>query len=220
MTGSDRTPIALEDRDSAGARLSSPSAARNAGPISDVLARILPQGAVVQEIGSGTGEHALAACRARGDIAWRPSDPDPQSRASQDAWAAELDGRIAPSREIDASASGWWREIDPFDALVCMNVIHISPWPVAEGLAAGAAGALKPGGLIFLYGPFKEGEATAPSNLSFDENLKARDPRWGVRDLEDVCALMAGHGFDLAERIDMPANNLSLVFRRSAEADR
>ena len=214
-TDPSQTSVALESRRPDAGRLHSPSAGRNAAAIAAVLAEHLPEGAVVQEIGSGTGEHAVAACAARADITWRPSDPNAESRLSQAAWAVEAGGRIAAPEMIDASDAAWAEGRPGFDALVCMNVIHISPFAVTEGLAAGAASGLSANGLVYLYGPFQEGENTAPSNLAFDRNLKARDPRWGVRARLDVERVFAVQGFSLAHRIEMPANNLSLVFRRT-----
>lgn len=216
MTSSDpKTPIALEARTATDGRLFSPSAARNRAAIADVLDVILPRQARVLEIGSGTGEHAVAACEVRPDIHWQPSDPDADSRASQQAWASAVDGRIAAPLALDLTQDHWWQDVPETDAIVCMNVIHISPWRVAENLAAGGAALLKPGQRVFTYGPYKEGEKTAPSNLAFDENLKSRNPDWGVRDLDAVIALFDAAGFVLERRIDMPANNLSLVFEKA-----
>lgn len=138
--------IALETRDSDADRLMSPSAARNRAPIAELLAGILPENAQVLEIGSGTGEHAVAACQARADIRWQPSDPDAQSRRSQAAWASEADGRISAPLALDLREADWFADAGAPDALVCINVIHISPWIVTEHLAAGAA-ALLPAGL-------------------------------------------------------------------------
>jgi SAM-dependent methyltransferase len=217
---SPKTPspeISLEGRSTDGRKLFSTSAARNAGPIRDVLVPLLPACANVLEIGSGTGEHAEAVCRARPDVRWQPSDPDDVSRDSLAARSEELAPALRAPVATDASAAGWFNDFEPLDAIVCCNVIHISPWSVTLGLAAGAAQLLKPNGFIFLYGPYLEGEASAPSNLAFDENLRARNPDWGVRPLDAVTATFAQHRLRLAERIAMPANNLSLVFRRIAE---
>lgn len=203
---------ALEERKAEAGRLFSPSTARNREAIAGVLADVLPDKARVLEIGSGTGEHAVAACAARPDIRWQPSDPDARSRESQQAWAGEAGGRIAPPLDLDLRRDGWSAGLDPVDAVVCINVIHISPWRVAEALAEGAARLLAPGRPVYLYGPYLEGAATAPSNLDFDRSLKARNPDWGVRALEDVAALFERSGFDLARKAEMPANNLSLVF--------
>ena len=209
-------PIALEDRDTDGARLSSPSAARNREPITTALSARLPEGARVLEIASGTGEHALAVVSARPDLNWTPSDPDPASRASENAWAIDAEGRIQPALDLDVSAQGWWESLEPFDAIYCANMIHIAPWAAAEGLFEGAANRLTADGALNLYGPFLEGADTAPSNLDFDASLKQRDPRWGVRPLADVDALAAQHGLERTERLAMPSNNLMLTFKRGA----
>lgn len=208
-------PIALEDRHDDGGRLSSPSAGRNREVIAQTLAGLLPQGARVLEIASGTGEHALACVTARPDLRWQPSEPDARSRVSIDGWARDADGRIAPALELDVLADGWWHGApSPVEAIFCANMIHIAPWAAAEGLVAGAGKLLPAGGLLVLYGPFLEGEATAPSNFAFDQSLKARNSSWGVRALGDVAALAEAHGFMFDQRIAMPANNLVLTFRK------
>lgn len=209
-------PIALEDRDQNGARLSSPSAARNRGPITTALSARLPEGAHVLEIASGTGEHALALVTHRPDLSWTPSDPDPQSRASADAWAADAQARMQSALDLDVCAARWWETVEPVDAMYCANMIHIAPWEAAQGLFAGAAQLLSESGALHLYGPYQEGEATAPSNLDFDASLKQRDPRWGVRALADVDTLAGAHGFVRTERVDMPSNNLLLTYQRGA----
>jgi uncharacterized protein DUF938 len=206
--------IAMEAREAVEEKLFSPSSARNSGPIADVLCPLLKSHALVLEIGSGTGEHGEAVCRRRPDILWTPSDPDVTSRKSQAARARESDGMQMPL-DLDVSRPGWSDELPNVDILVCCNVIHISPWATATGLARGAADILHPEGRVFLYGPFLEGAASAPSNLDFDASLKARNPEWGVRALADVKTLFAAHGFQLEKRIDMPSNNLSLIFSRS-----
>lgn len=205
----------MEERARDAARLSSPSAARNRGVIADTLAGVLPQNARVLEIASGTGEHALACVTARPDLSWTPSEPDPDSRASVDAWASDSGGRIAPCLALDTTQPGWADALGAFDALFCANMIHIAPWSAAQGLFAGAARLLARDGALFLYGPFKDGEATAPSNLEFDASLKSRDPAWGVRALDEVDALARSAGFERMARRDMPANNLLLTFARS-----
>lgn len=210
------SPIALEDRASDGARLSSPSAARNREPIMAVLNARLPQDARVLEIASGTGEHALAVVSGRPDLSWTPSDPDPASRASENAWAQDADGRIQPALDLDVCQAGWWDGLEAVEAMYCANMIHIAPWEAAEGLFAGARHLLTRDGALYLYGPFQEGAETAPSNLDFDASLKQRDPRWGVRALSDVDALAARHGLVRIERLEMPSNNLMLTFKRDA----
>lgn len=216
MTGSPNPPLAMEDRAASGARLASPSAARNKTALAQALAGLLPKGARVLEIACGTGEHALACTQARPDLVWTPSDRDADSRASADDWAREAGGRIRPALDIDVMQASWTEPVEPVDALFCANMIHIAPWQAAEGLFAGAEPLLHPGGSLYLYGPFQEDADTAPSNLDFDANLKARDPRWGVRELADIDALASRHGFARSGRIEMPANNLLLSYTRGA----
>ena len=198
-----------------GAR-TAPSTARNREPILDVLRRRLPAGARVLEVASGAGEHACFIAAALPQVAWQPSDRDPEALASIAAWraAAGLPNLAAPLRLDAADLASW--PAGPFEAVVCINMIHISPWAAAEGLMAGAAQALTAGGQLFLYGAFLEaGVATAPSNLAFDESLKARDPAWGLRDLAVVTALAADQGLAFVERIAMPANNLVVRFSKT-----
>lgn len=211
----EKKPIHLENRTQTGARLFSPTAARNREPIADILADLMQQNAEVLEIASGTGEHALHMCQRRPDVIWQPSDPNAESRASQEVWASESDGRMLPSLDIDTSQPAWSEGLGPYDVLFCANMIHIAPWEAALGLATGAKTLIKPSGMVVLYGPFKEGENTAPSNLEFDASLKSRDPRWGVRDLISVKHIFAKIGFSNVQRIVMPKNNLILVFQRS-----
>ncbi len=218
-------PIALEERAAAqDARLFSPSAGRNQAALAEALAGLLAPNAHVLEIGAGTGEHAVAVVSARPDLHWRPTDPDPASRASIAAWAAHAGlAQIAAPIALDARDAVWpversveGREGDaPFDAVVSINMIHIAPWAAAEGLLAGAGRVLRAGGVLALYGPFSEGGVhTAPSNADFDASLKQRDPDWGVRDLDQVAATAAPHGLALDRTIAMPANNRVVVLRR------
>lgn len=216
MADAPKPPIALEQRAVEGAMLFSPSAGRNKDAIAQVLAELLPQGAHVLEIGSGTGEHAESAVQARPDLSWTPSDPDDASRASCAARAEISGGRIHPPLNLDLTRPGWLDDALRCDAIFCANTIHISPWSVAEGLAAGAESLLGAEGRVILYGPFLNGADSAPSNLKFSENLKARDASWGVRERTDVEALFAARGFALARVIDMPANNHMLLFERRA----
>jgi SAM-dependent methyltransferase len=197
-----------------GARLS-PATARNRQPILEALAPRLPDGARVLEVASGAGEHALYMAHALPGVRWQPTDRDPEALVSIAAWrdASGLSNLAAPIR-LDAADPASWPP-GPFEAVVCINMVHISPWAATEGLMAGAARVLTPGGRLILYGPYLEAEvATAPSNLAFDESLKRRDPAWGLRDLADVKALAAGQGLAFAERIAMPANNLIVIFER------
>ena len=196
--------------------LLSPAVARNRDPILAVLRRVLPDRGTVLEIASGTGEHAAYFAAQLPYLVWQPSDVDPEALASIEAHreAANSPNLRAPVT-LDVTAPVW--PVTQTDAVVSMNMIHISPWTAAQGLIAGAARLLAAGAPLYLYGPFKEnGKHTAPSNAAFDASLKARDPRWGVRDLDDVRALAASRGFEFVERVAMPANNLSLVFRRRA----
>jgi SAM-dependent methyltransferase len=197
------------------ARLFAPAAARNRQPILDVLKQHLPPMGFVLEVASGTGEHVVHFAQACPELMFQPSDPDPAHRASIDAWRAALGlVNVRPAIALDASAEAW--PVDAVDALVCINMVHISPWRATEGLMRGAGRVLPPGGALYLYGPYKRnGQHTVPSNAVFDAGLRAQDPGWGVRDLEAVAAVAAAQGFGEAEIIEMPANNLSLVFRKA-----
>jgi hypothetical protein len=191
-----------------------PAVARNRDPILAVLRRVLPARGTVLEIASGTGEHAVHFAAALPDIDWQPSDPDAAALRSIVAWreAARLPNVLAPLL-LDVTSPVW--PVQQTDAMVCINMIHISPWRAAEALMAGAGRVLESGGMLFLYGPYKEGGVhTASSNEAFDASLRARNPEWGVRELDDVKALAARHGIEFVERVAMPANNLSVVFRR------
>jgi len=195
-------------------RLSAPAVARNRDPILAVLRRVLPPQGLVFEIASGTGEHAAYFAAALPQLRWQPSDPDAAARASISAHRA-VAGRpnLLPPLDLDAAADTW--PAARADAVVCINMIHIAPWSAALGLVAGAARVLSRGGVLYLYGPFKEGgRHTAPSNEAFDADLRARNAEWGVRDLDEVAALALQHGLDLVETIAMPANNRSVVFWR------
>ena len=191
-----------------------PAVARNRDPILAVLRRVLPPQGTVLEIASGTGEHAVHFAGALPGMTWQPTDPDAAALRSIAAWreTARLPNLLAPLA-LDVTSAVW--PVQRADAMACINMIHISPWRAAEALMAGAAKVLAPGGVLFLYGPYQEGGAhTAPSNEAFDVSLRARNPEWGVRDLDDVKALAEREGLDFVERVAMPANNLSVVFRR------
>lgn len=196
----------------------SPSVARNREPILAVLRRALPERGLVLEIASGTGEHALHFAAALPGLVWQPSDPDPAALASIAAHrAAEGPPNLLAPIALDVTAPSW--PAARADAVVAINMIHIAPWAAAEGLMRGAGRVLAPGGVLFLYGPYKEGGVhTAPSNAAFDASLRGRDPQWGVRDLEAVAEAAGAQGLALVERVAMPANNLSLVFRRARAA--
>jgi hypothetical protein len=197
----------------------SPAVARNRDPILAVLRRVLPaQGTgigIVLEIASGTGEHAVHFAAGLPHLTWQPTDTDADALCSVAAHRASAQlPNLMPVLELDVCAPSW--PVTHADAMVAINMIHIAPWSAAEGLMAGSERLLAAGGVLYLYGPFKEkGRHTAPSNAAFDASLRARDPQWGVRDLDEVAALARRHGLALAERIAMPANNLSLVFHRA-----
>jgi len=196
-------------------RMKSPAAARNRQPILDVLSRILPERATILEVASGSGEHGLYCAEAKPGWTWQPSDPNAEARGSISAWreSAGLDNLREP---LPLDVTGIW-PAGPFDAVVAINLIHISPWAVCEALMARSAERLRQGGVLYLYGPYRrEGRHTAPSNEAFDADLKARDPRWGVRDLEQVVDEAQQHGFVLEQIVEMPANNLSVVLRLHA----
>ncbi|HRE44525.1 MAG TPA: DUF938 domain-containing protein [Terricaulis sp.] len=196
----------------------SPSTERNRDPILAVLQRVLPENAKVLELASGTGEHAVCFARALPGVTWLPSDPDPASRASVAAWIdAEGLSNIAPPRAIDVTAHVWGVEDQaPFDALIAINMIHISPWESTLGLLAGAGRLLAEKGVLYTYGAYKrEGRHTAPANETFDAWLKQKDPAFGVRDLEAVEEAARAQGLMLNEIVHMPANNFSLVFKRA-----
>ena len=198
-----------------GARVA-PSTARNRQPILEVLTPRLPLDARVLEVASGAGEHAMFLAEALPGVTWRPTDRDDEALASIAAWrvASGLANIAAPLR-LDAADLASWPD-GPFEAVVCINMIHIAPWAATEGLIAGAARVLAPGGRLILYGPYLEADVeTAPGNLAFDESLKHRDLAWGLRDLAAVQALAAANGLTFGERIAMPANNLMVVFEKT-----
>lgn len=195
-------------------RRHAPAAARNVEPIGNVLEEWLPSTGTVLEIASGTGEHALAFSRRLSRLEWQPSDPDPLALASMEAWRSEGGDNLRAPILLDASAPSW--PIDRADALLCINMVHIAPWDAALGLLDGAGLLLGRGAPLILYGPWiEEGVATAPSNLAFDADLKARDPRWGLRMVETFAAEAVLRGFALVDRRAMPANNLMLRFDRT-----
>jgi hypothetical protein len=196
--------------------LYSPAAARNAPFIAEVLKRVLPPRGFILEIASGSGEHAVHIARALPALEWQPSDPDEAARRSIVAHARDASlSNMRPPLAIDAARQPW--PVARADAIVTINMIHISAWEATTGLMAGAGATLPEGGVLYLYGPFREGGAhTAPTNAAFDDDLRARDATWGVRDIEAVEAAGNVHGLYLDERVAMPANNLSLIFRKSS----
>jgi hypothetical protein len=196
------------------AALSSPAALRNRGPILELLRTLLPERGLVLEIASGTGEHAVHFARGLPGLDWQPSDPSAEARASIAAHAADAGlPNLRPPLALDARTWPW--PLGGADAVLAVNLVHISPWEATLGLLAGAARVLPDGAPLLLYGPFlEEGVATAVSNLAFDADLRARDPRWGLRQRAAVEAAAVLEGFAPAGRFAMPANNLLLAFRR------
>lgn len=197
--------------------LSSPAAARNAEPILDVLSAHLPARGRVLEVAAGSGEHAVAFARALPGLDWTPSDPSAEARASIAAWASAADApNLRPPMALDVMYEATW-PTGPVEALVCINMIHISPWAATEGLMRLAGRVLtRPGGLLVLYGPYREADRPlAASNEVFDRSLKSRDPAWGLRDRDAVVAAAKAGGLAFTMRREMPANNLMLLFRRT-----
>ena len=191
-----------------------PAAGRNREPIAAVLTEELPSSGLVVEVASGTGEHAVHFARTFPRLQWQPSDPDPAALESVAAWreAVRLPNLLPPIR-LDASDPAW--PVASADAVLCINMIHISPVAATVGLVTGAARLLAPGSPLVVYGPFfEEGVETAPSNLAFDASLQARDPEWGLRSVEWLDRVASEEGFRRSRRVAMPANNLTLVYRR------
>ena len=197
-------------------RAHAPATLRNREPILAVLRRVLPAEGLLLEIASGTGEHAaFMAPRLGPGLIWQPSDGRAGALSVIDSYASEVSGaRIRPALLLDASAADW--PIERADGLFCANMIHISPWQAALGLFSGAGRLLPAGAPLVLYGPFKRhGVHTAPSNQAFEAGLRAKDSRWGVRCLDtQVMPVARESGFELAEVVAMPANNLMVLFRR------
>jgi SAM-dependent methyltransferase len=205
-------------------RLDAAAFHRNHEPIWSVLAPHLASAkGDALEAGSGTGQHVVEFARKSPQLTWWPSDYDPQHLQSIEAWRAHAAlPNIKPARFIDLSAPDWGLSADDsktltnLAAIFCANVIHIAPWPVAEGLLTHAASRLRQDGKLFLYGPFKrDGAHTAPSNEAFDQSLKSRDPSWGVRDIAEVESLARANGLSLRDIVPMPANNMVLIFGRT-----
>jgi SAM-dependent methyltransferase len=197
-------------------RIHRPHVTRNREPILAVLRRVLSARGLVLEIASGSGEHAAYFAKELPVLTWQPSDPDAEALASIAAHRADaaLPNLLAPLH-LDVTEKDW--PVGRADVVMCNNMIHISPWSATEGLMAGADRVLPAGGILFLYGPYKiGGRHTAPTNQAFDEQLRRQNPAWGIRDLDVVTALAQRHDFAAPEIIEMPANNLSVIFRRSA----
>lgn len=210
---SDSTPW-IADEAGPEAKKYAPATLRNRDAIIKILREILPPTGRVLEIASGSGEHIVAFAQAFPHLEWQPSDPDPESRRSIAAWAAESGlENIRSPLALDAAAPGW--PVAKADAILCINMIHISPWLATEGLMAGAGMVLIEGAPLCLYGPFRRADiATASSNEEFDRSLKSRNGDWGLRQLEEVVTEAKKSGLVLEDVIDMPANNCSVIFRR------
>ena len=188
-----------------------PATQRNREPIAEVLRRVLKPDMLVLELASGTGEHAAYFASEIG-VEWQPTDRDPDALASIDAYGAEVD-RVRPAIVLDATSDPW--PIDTADAVMCVNMVHISPIESSHGLFRGASQVLPEGAPLITYGPYRiDGAHTAPSNERFEQWLKSQDDRWGVRDIAELEAIAAPHGITLEERVAMPANNFVLIWRR------
>ncbi|WP_448562145.1 DUF938 domain-containing protein [Trichothermofontia sp.] len=214
------------------ARQHAPATHRNREPILAVLQEELPPSGPILEVSSGTGEHAVFFAPRLAPRLWLPSDPSPLARASIAAWRDHSPAsNLYPPIALNAEDTCWPVEQSPLPdalqgldlhqkpirAIVNINMIHIAPWSACLGLLAGAARILPVGGILYLYGPFKRGgQHTAPSNAEFDENLRARNPDWGIRDLDEVTAVAATHQLSLRRTVPMPANNLSVILERTA----
>lgn len=195
-------------------RLRAPSAQRNREAILAILTEVLPPSGRVLEVASGSGEHAVHFARALPGLTFQPSDPSPDAVASIAAWTGEsgLDN-IRPPLVVDATAQRW--PIESADAILCINMIHIAPWAAAEGLFRQAGRLLKQGQPLYLYGPYRRpGRPLEPGNAAFDDSLRSRDPAWGLRDLDAVAELGLVNGFGAPAIVEMPANNLSVIFRQ------
>jgi hypothetical protein len=198
------------------ARRFAPAVARNKAAITEVLARHLPASGLVLEIASGSGEHALHFAAHFPALSFQPTDPDTAALASIAAWQAEAQLRnLLLPLMLDVMADAW--PVQKADAVLCINMIHIAPWEATAALMRGAAWVLPRDGALFLYGPFKQGgQHTTPSNAEFDASLRAQDAQWGVRDLGAVAEIASAAGFAAPVVEEMPANNLSVIFRRLA----
>ena len=193
-------------------RETAPSAERNKGPILEVVRRVLPARGVVLDLGSGSGQHVAHFAAALPSLVFQPSELDTARHPSIRAWTCELQN-VRPPIELDMARRPW--PIEAADAIICINVIHISPWRATLALMEGAGELLPSQGVVITYGPYRRGgRHTAPSNEEFDADLRSRNPEWGVRDMEEVEAAAQRAGLRLEEAVAMPANNFTLVFRR------
>lgn len=195
-------------------RLDAPATHRNREPILAVLQQFLPTAGEVVEVAAGTGQHAAFFASRLPRLRWQPTDPDARSRASIDAWRQHVDlSNLLPAIELDVMRQPW--PVSRADVVICINMIHISPWAATLGLMRGAATLLPGGGLLVTYGPYNvDGRFTAPSNRRFDESLRERDPAWGIRDIAAVTAAGDDVGLERISLLPMPANNFTAVFRK------
>ena len=201
----------------------SPAADRNKQPILEVLRKVLPASGSALEIASGTGQHVAWFAAGLPGWTWQPSDAHPGGFDSITAWARQQSvSNVYPPLRLDVLAARWFASDDTrfdagFDAIYCANMLHISPWATCAALMHGSARHLAPGGRLITYGPYLEGGVpTSPGNLAFDDSLRAQDPAWGIRHLEDVKCEAARAGLRLSARHAMPSNNLLLVWTRPA----
>ncbi|MDF3022356.1 MAG: SAM-dependent methyltransferase [Steroidobacteraceae bacterium] len=192
----------------------SPAAERNKDPILEVLEAELPARGFALEIASGTGQHVCHFAQALRGIRWQPTEPDDHTREAMSQRIRESGlANVAAPLSLDVNAAEWpVREL--CDAILCINMVHISPWPATLALLRGAQRHLSPTGKLILYGPYLENGVAAPSNLEFDASLKRRNPEWGLRELEDVTRMAISQSLVRTRIVHMPANNLSLVFAR------
>jgi hypothetical protein len=196
-----------------GVRRHAPATLRNRAAIATMLGELLPAAGRVLEVASGSGEHCAYFAEHFPKLEWHPSDPDPDALASIAAWCEGL-ANVRPPVALDAAATTW--PVGHADAILCINMVHISPWAATLGLMAGAGRLLPTGAPLILYGPYREADVpTAPSNEEFDQSLRARDPAWGLRLLDEVVAAAEAQGLAFERRVAMPANNLIVAFRRS-----
>ncbi len=192
-----------------------PPSERNKGPILEVLSRVLPKRGVVLEIASGTGQHVVHFAKALPALTWQPSDPDAELLRSIALRVKESQlANVKPPVELDVMSRSW--PLQAADAIVCINMIHVAPWSATPALLEGSKALLPSGNVLFLYGPYRRlGRYSSANDEKFDADLHAQNRDWGLRDLETVSEAAASSGFTLAEIVDMPANNFSLVFKRT-----
>lgn len=204
----------MTSADGRAAKRHAPATSRNRDAIAGVLKAALPEKGLVLELASGSGEHVVHFAGLFPQLEWQPSDPDPDALGSIAAWAGEAGlPNIRTPLAIDARADDWG--IARSDAILCINMVHISPWKATEGLMRGAGRLLPTGGLLYLYGPYIRADIeTAPSNIAFDQSLRSRDPAWGLRHVDEVKRLALANGLAFERLEEMPANNISLLFRK------